>query len=257
MSYVHALTYPGSAPVLTRTPDAAHQEVIAGAAWIGAGAVAHLVAGTTQPDRSSWPGNASVAAGDVPNLLARFDSGFKFKDTPGGFLLRGRSSRPLVDGLATAVIDAQGQLDVGTLGTLGTLGTDVSIDSTTLAARQNLRAVVERGRLVPGLAGDANSAWGTSKNQKQFTWRSGLGVDSRGNIVHVAGNGLDLVHLADALVTAGAVRGLKLDIHTGMASFASWLPSSGSSTRRRRNCCPTCPARPTATSYPTSGTSST
>ena len=205
-------------------PDAAHPEVIAGAAWIKAGAVAHLVAGTTQPDRGSWPGNARVATTDVPNLLATFNSGFKFKDTPGGFLLQGRSSRPLVDGLATAVIDARGHLDVGRL------GSDVTVGPTTLAARQNLQMVVEGGRPVPGLADDAHGAWGTSKNQKQFTWRSGLGVDARGDTVYVAGNGLDLVHLTDALVTAGAVRAMELDMHHGMASFASWQPTDGSGT---------------------------
>lgn len=205
-------------------PDPSHPQVIAGAAWIEAGAVAHLVAGTTQPDHSSWPGDARVTPTDVPDLLATFNSGFKLADTPGGFMVGGRSSRPLVDGLATAVIDAQGHLDVGSL------GTDVTIDSTTRAARQNLQMVVEGGRPVAGLADDAHGAWGSSKNQRQFTWRSGLGVDAHGDVVYVAGNGLDLVHLADALVTAGAVRGMELDIHSNMDSFSSWLPTSGSAT---------------------------
>jgi hypothetical protein len=42
-----------------------------------------------------------------------------------------------------------------------------------------------------------------------YTWRSGLGVDAAGNLVYVGGSGLNLVTLANALVQAGAVRGLR------------------------------------------------
>lgn len=205
-------------------PDAADPGVVAAAAWIRAGSYrAHLVAGTKEPDTGSWPGDARVAPGDVPNLLATFNAGFKFHDTPGGFFEDGRSSRPLVDGLATATISSSGALQVGAL------GPEVSLGAGTTEARQNLHLVVDDGAPVAGLSANGSGRWGTAHNQGQYTWRSGLGVDAAGDLVYVAGNGLDLVHLADALVEAGAVRGMELDMHSGMVSFSSWVPAPAGS----------------------------
>ena len=56
----------------------------------------------------------------------------------------------------------------------------------------------------------------------QYTWRSGLGVDAVGNLVYMGGSGLNLVTLANALVQAGAVRGMQLDIHNEMVAFLSY-----------------------------------
>ncbi|PRY10748.1 hypothetical protein [Kineococcus rhizosphaerae] len=205
-------------------PDADHPQVIAGAAWIRAGSYdAHLVAGTRQPGGAPWPGGAQVDPRDAAQLLATFNAGFKFQDTPGGFLLDGRSSRPLAPDLATAVVDGDGRLLVGAL------GTEVQITPHTEAARQNLHLIVDAGVPAAGLADDHAGLWGTSRNQGQYTWRSGLGVDARGDVVYVGGNGMDLVHLADALVRAGAVRAMELDMHRGMVSFSSWRAAPGSS----------------------------
>jgi len=216
-------TGPDGRPALFTTffhPDPDQPGVIAGAAWVRAGSyTAHLVAGTREPDGAAWPGGASVAPADRARLLATFNAGFKFKDTPGGFLLDGRTSRALVPGLATAVVDDTGRLRVGAL------GAGVQLTPSVVAARQNLDLLVQDGRLAPGLGANAGQQWGSARNQSQFTWRSGLGTDARGDLLYVAGNGLDLVHLADALVDAGAVQGMELDIHPGMVSFSSWLPA--------------------------------
>jgi hypothetical protein len=216
-------TGPDGRPALYTTffhPDPDQPRVVAGAAWVRAGSyTAHLVAGTREPDGTAWPGGASVAPADRARLLATFNAGFKFKDTPGGFLLDGRASPALVPGLATAVVDDTGRLSVGAL------GTGVRLTPSVLAARQNLDMVVQDGHLAPGLVVDAGRQWGSARNQSQFTWRSALGTDADGDLVYVAGNGLDLVHLADALVDAGAVQGMELDIHPGTVSFSSWLPA--------------------------------
>jgi len=213
------------APVLFTTflrPDADHPGVVAGAAWIRADAcTAHLVAGTREPGGGPWPGGSSVADDDRSRLLATFNAGFKFKDTPGGFLLQGRTSRPLVDGLATAVVDDAGRLSVGAL------GSGITLTPHVIAARQNLHLIVDGGRSAPGLGSDAGGRWGTARNQTQFTWRSALGTDRAGNLLYVAGNGLDLVHLARALTAVGAVQGMELDMHRGMVSFSSWAPVPG------------------------------
>lgn len=203
-------------------PDPRHLSLVAGVAWMRAGtSVAHLVAGTRQPGGSGWPGNAAIPAGDVAGLIATFNSGFKMADITGGFYLAGKTARPLRDGQASLVIDRKGQA------TVGQWGRDVSMTQNVVAVRQNLALVVDGGAPVAGLAGNAGGRWGTPRNQFQFTWRSGLGVDAKGNLVYVAGNTMNLTTLATAMVDAGIVRGMQLDIHTGMASFSSWQANSG------------------------------
>jgi hypothetical protein len=89
--------------------------------------------------------------------------------------------------------------------------------------------VVDGGQAVPGLATNPDGRWGSSKNQFQYTWRSGVGTDAHGNLVYVAGSGLTLTTLARAMVDAGIQRGMELDIHSNMASFSSWRPVPGGS----------------------------
>ncbi|BCY11598.1 phosphodiester glycosidase family protein [Actinoplanes sp. L3-i22] len=200
-------------------PDPQHLSIVAGVAWIrAAGTVTHLVAGTAQPGGAAWPGNAAVPDGDVGKLVATFNSGFKMKDTPGGFYLNGRYARQLVDGQASLVIDRSGAVRIGAW------GRDVSMSAAVVAVRQNLQLIVENGRPVSGLSGNANGRWGSPRNQYQYTWRSGAGLDRSGNLIYVAGDKMTLSMLATAMADAGVVRGMQLDIHTGMSSFASWRP---------------------------------
>jgi hypothetical protein len=95
------------------------------------------------------------------------------------------------------------------------------------AVRQNLALVVDGGRPVSGLSVNAGGRWGTARNQLQYTWRSGVGLDARGDLIYVAGNSMNLTMLAAAMADAGIVRGMQLDIHSGMASFASWRTRPG------------------------------
>jgi hypothetical protein len=190
--------------------------------------IAHLVAGTVQPGGSRWPGDAAVPAGDVPKLVATFNSGFKMADIRGGFFLAGRTAHKLRDGQASLVIDAQGRVAVGQW------GRDVSMSPSVAAVRQNLALIVDGGRPVSGLSVNAGGRWGTARNQLQYTWRSGVGVDARGDLIYVAGNSMNLTTLATAMADAGIVRGMQLDIHSGMASFASWRPQPGGEVLARK-----------------------
>ena len=57
-----------------------------------------------------------------------------------------------------------------------------------------------------------------------------MGVDAHGNLIYLAGDKMNLATLAAAMADAGVVRGMQLDIHSGMASFASWWPLAGGKT---------------------------
>ncbi|HEV7685316.1 MAG TPA: hypothetical protein VGQ80_02030, partial [Acidimicrobiia bacterium] len=91
--------------------------------------------------------------------------------------------------------------------------------------RQNLKLIVDGGQPVPGLTTNATGAFGARRQQLQYTWRSAVGVDPNGALVYVSGNNLTLAMLADALVEAGAVRGMQLDIHTNNVTFNLYQPS--------------------------------
>ncbi|MCY7400451.1 MAG: hypothetical protein LH477_05740 [Nocardioides sp.] len=204
-------------------PDRAYPSVLVGAAWIRASdTTAHLVPGTRQPG-GSWPGDARISKADVPALVATFNSGWKYKDMDGGFYLDGRTAAPLRDGRASVVIDRNGAI------TIGQWGRDVALTRSVTAVRQNLDLVVDKGRAAVGLNVNGAGRWGSAKNQLQYTWRSGLGTDAQGNLVYVAGGNLTLQTLADAMVDAGVQRGMELDIHPGMTSFATWAPTSNGS----------------------------
>ncbi|GAB1644134.1 phosphodiester glycosidase family protein [Krasilnikovia sp. MM14-A1259] len=203
-------------------PDPSHLSIVAGVAWIrAAGTAIHLVAGTAQPGGPAWPGTASVPAGDVGKLVATFNSGWKMQDITGGFYLGGQTARPLAAGQASLVIRKNGTA------TVGDWGRDVTMNASVIAVRQNLALVVDHGKPVVGLSTNADGRWGSAHNQYQYTWRSGVGIDAHGNLLYVAGDKMNLATLAAAMLDAGMVRGMQLDIHSGMASFASWQPPSG------------------------------
>lgn len=202
-------------------PDPHHRSVVVGVAWIRAAAVeAHLVAGTAQPGHG-FSTTAAVPAGSAPDLVATFNSGWRFQDISGGFFLNGQAVVPLVPGRATAAIDTSGRM------TVGQWGRDLLPGPQWVAARQNLDLIVAGGQLVPGLDLNRHGRWGTPKSQFQYTGRSALGVDKSGNLIYIAGDGLTLHTVAVALKEAGAVSGMELDIHRGMQAFASWIPVHG------------------------------
>jgi len=203
--------------VLSTQP--AHASVVAGAAWIRAGATtAHLVAGTTQPG-GRWPGDARVPRTAVPHLVAVFNSGFKLNDITGGYYSHGRTAKPLRNGQASPVINDRGAASVGQW------GRDMAMNPHVVSVRQNLGLIVDDGQPVDGLTANTDQRWGSAANQLQYTWRSGIGTDTASNLIYVAGDKLTLATLAHALVDAGAVTGMQLDIHPGMAFYTSWTPS--------------------------------
>jgi len=201
-------------------PDAQYPSVVAAAAWIRArDTSAHLIAGTREPGGQDWPGAARVPPADVPTLVATFNSGWKMTDTRGGFYLAGRRAGHLLAGQASLMINDSGAA------TIGQWARDVTMSPHVVAVRQNLALIVDHNRPVPGLDANRGKRWGSYENQHQYTWRSGVGVDAAGDLIYVAGANLTLQTLAAALADAGVVRGMELDIHSALVSFASWAPN--------------------------------
>ncbi|GAY13062.1 phosphodiester glycosidase family protein [Pseudonocardia sp. N23] len=202
---------PASAFTTFLRPDPAHASVVAGVARFDQNLVAtRLIAGTREPNGLGWPGDSRVPAELRASLIATFNSGFKMKDANGGFAADGRTAGALRDGAASAVIDTAGKVRIGAWGRDVGPGPDVA------AVRQNLELVIDHGQIVPGLDVNAGGKWGSSSNQLQYTWRSGLGVTADNGLVYVGGAGLTLSTLTVALADAGAVSAMELDIHPQM-----------------------------------------
>lgn len=176
------------------------------------------VPGTREPGRGPWAWKAAIPLRERSTLLAAFNSGFKFRHIAGGYYTEGRVVEPLVDGEATLVVHRDGSVSVGAWGRDEHPGPDV------VSARQNLRLIVDGGAADPELMTRHDGSWGRSRHQLQSTWRSGVGIDADGRFLYAAGAEMDLQDLADALVDAGAVRAMELDIHSGQVTYAVFQP---------------------------------
>ena len=168
-----------------------------------------------------------VPLAERPSLVATFNSGFKMQDANGGWYSGGNTAVPLQQGAASLVVRKDGTA------TVGQWGRDVGPGPNVVSVRQNLRLIVDGGQPVPGLTSNAGGAWGSAKNQLQYTWRSGLGVTANGNLVYVGGADMNLAALASALTEAGAVTGMQLDIHDNMVDLFTYSHNGGGLTPQK------------------------
>ena len=202
-------------------PDAVHTSVLVGAAWMNMSSLtATLHNGTSFPGGGPWRAGSMISPSDDGRVVAAFNGGFRLDASRGGYFTEGRTVRPLVNGRASLVIYADGHVDVGVWGR-----DDVSSPHV-VSVRQNLDLIVDHGQLVAGLS-DANSRqWGATLGNRIYTWRSGVGVDAKHNLVYVAGPGLNVETLAAVLQHAGCVRAMELDINSEWVSLMVYAGNS-------------------------------
>ncbi len=201
-------------------PDPVHTSLLAGVAWLDRRALrAVIFNGNDQPGGSGWQHGDHVPPSATPGLVAAFNGGFRLDMAQGGYQSEGRVIRPFVTGRASFGIRADGTVD------LGMWGRDLQPSTPYASAFQSLDLIVDRGQDVPGLERDDHLRWGETLGGRVFVWRSGVGIDARGNLVYAAGI-LDIVSLADVLRAAGAVRAMELDINSYWVSFDTFLPGN-------------------------------
>jgi phosphodiester glycosidase len=92
-------------------------------------------------------------------------------------------------------------------------------------ARQNLPLIVSDGHVNPNLNDSAE--WGATLGNAVLVWRSGVGVDRRGNLIYAAANDQTVRSLAETLLHAGAVRAMELDINSYWVSFITYRTAGG------------------------------
>ena len=212
----------GAPPLLVTTlrdePD--YPRVFVGLAWIDTRRTQiSLYAGISEPSVTLPSRPTEVPASKRYRLLATFNSGFKLIDAGGslgngGFATGGHTYAPLRDGLATFVGYKNGTVNIVGWSHGATAPADVSY------ARQNLPLIVDHGRVNPAIGNAA--LWGATIGNAILVWRSGVGVDRHGNLIYAAGNDQTAASLAGALIRAGAVRAMELDINPYWVSFITY-----------------------------------
>ncbi|GLV53331.1 hypothetical protein KDH_01860 [Dictyobacter sp. S3.2.2.5] len=171
----------------------------------------HIVAGTQEPGGPLHAyGTGSIAQADQAGntLLAVLNGGFKYADGAYGLMTDGRVYVPPQPNVATIAITRNGKLIIGSWGVDPELN---SQNKNLLAWRQNASLLIDHGAINP-LTRDG-AAWGGTILNKEYTWRSGLGITAQGNLIYAAGNALLPETLGKALSAAGAVMAMETDIN--------------------------------------------
>jgi hypothetical protein len=211
-------------PVLVTSfrSDPNYPQLVAGVAWIDHTRTSvELYPGRqepalTLPDR----GPMEVPLSARSRLVASFNSGFKVSDSGGGFAIGGHTYAPLKSGMATLVRYRNGNVDVQAWS--GGPGVPANV----IYARQNLPLIVNHGQPNPNLSDGPE--WGATLGNAIRVWRSGVGIDRRGNLIYAAAPEQTVGSLAAILVHAGAVRAMELDINTYWTSFITYRhPGAG------------------------------
>jgi hypothetical protein len=210
-------------PVLLATfrSDPEYPQFVAGVAWIDSGRTRlAYVPGLAEPPELENRGPAEVPPKLRPRLAATFNGGFPLETSYAGLVYRGKVISEMVDGIATLVEYRDGRVDVVRWKHGPTPGPKVWF------AKQNLPPIVYGGRLNPDLSDGPE--WGATVNNAVRVWRSGLGIDRRGNLIYAAANYQTVGSLAEVLRRAGAVRALELDINEDWTSFITYRhPGAG------------------------------
>jgi hypothetical protein len=178
-----------------------------------------LYSGSLIPGGGPYIHTAPVSEVDARNLVAAFNSGFKDGDSHGGYFTEGRAEVPLVDGIASAVVYADGTMQIGTW------GSEVSMTPDVVSVRQNMTLLIDNGMINPATSSEPYSSWGITWPGGATTSRSALGVTATGAELFAGGVGLTVPQITQALAGAGAVRAMELDANDIYPNFSTFTPA--------------------------------
>jgi phosphodiester glycosidase len=119
--------------------------------------------------------------------------------------VNGVTNEPLIDGLATLIGYRDGRLDIRAWRGGPTAPRGIAF------ARQSLPLIIDHGKLNPAL--NDSTEWGYTLGNAVRVWRTGVGIDRRGNVIYAAANDQTVTTLARILQRAGAVRAMQFDIN--------------------------------------------
>jgi hypothetical protein len=167
-----------------------------------------LHAGSSDGGVVGWTYGDQITPREIHVVLAAFNGGFKLTYRDVGFLSGGHVAVALQAGLASIVTYTDGTSNIGTWHN----GVPAA-GKTVFSVLQNQQLLVDRGVAAPTVANCVITCWGATIKGLVTVARSGLGITRSGQLVWAAGEQLSPAALAGALVSAGAVRAIELDIN--------------------------------------------
>jgi len=218
---------PGPPAVMTTTwrPQPSQPAITAYASWIRTSSTQlALYPGYKGPGETTLNrGPEMVPTSSRSTLMATFNSGFYEADTAAGFYTNGTVYFPMRNGVATVVSYTDGSVDIINWQSGTTPPPNV------VMARQNLAMLVDNG--APTAATQDGTNWGITLGGVPAVWRTGLGIDAKGNLIYVAASQQTAATLAQILIQAGAIRGMQLDINPAWPIFVTYgAPGAGNPT---------------------------
>jgi hypothetical protein len=212
----------GKPPVLVTTfrTERDYPRIVAYVAWFDHTRTAlAYYPGRYEPPSATLRGSAEIPHDQRWRLLATFNSGFIYQDGLNGDALNGHTNEPLRQGLATLVAYKDGRMNI--------VGWDGGPNpgSSIAWARQSLPLIINHGRLSPKL--NDSTAWGYTLGNAVRVWRTGVGIDRRGNVIYAAANDQTVTTLARILQRAGAIRAMELDINPEWPTLITYRHHEG------------------------------
>jgi hypothetical protein len=212
----------GGAPVLVTTfrPELDYPQIVAYVAWFDHTRTdLAYYPGRYEPPNAPVRGPMMVPDSQRSRLLATFNSGFIYSDGNNGSSINGRTYEPLQKGLATLIGYRDGTVDIQTWQGGQNAGPGIAF------ARQSLRLIVNHGQLTSDL--NNSTQWGYTLGNSVRVWRTGVGIDRRGNLIYAAADYQTVSTLALILKRAGAVRAMQFDINPEWPTLITYSHQKG------------------------------
>ncbi len=215
----------GGPPILVTTyrPDPVYPQLVAYVAWFDhTRTELAYYPGRYEPPHAAVRGPMMVPNSQRSRLLATFNGGFTYTDGHNGSTDNGAMNEPLKDGNATLVGYSDGRVDIVNWSGGPTTGPGIAW------ARQSLAPIIWNGQLNPTLDTNPDSAqWGYTLGGRTRVWRTGVGIDARGNLIYVAADGQTVISLAQILQHVGAVRAMEFDINPEWHTLITYTHNPG------------------------------
>ncbi len=167
-----------------------------------------LHAGSLDGGTTGWTYGDQITGREVHRVIAGFNGGFKLTYSNVGFVSGGHVAVPLKQGLASIVTYANGTTDIGAWGAgIPRAGEKV------YSVLQNQLLLVSNALAAPTVSTCITTCWGNTIGNLSVVARSALGITAGGELIWAAGEHLTPASLASALIAAGVVRAIELDIN--------------------------------------------
>ncbi len=210
----------GGPPVLLTTfrSELAYPRIVAYVAWFDHTRTAiGYYPGRYEPPSAAVRGPMMVPYDQRWRLLATFNGGFTHVDGDNGSTDNGRMNEPLKDGNATLTGYRDGRVAILRWSGGPNAGPDVAW------TRQSLAPIVWNGRLNPQLdTAPESPQWGYTLGGVTRVWRTGVGIDRRGNLMYAVADDQTVITIARILQHAGAVRAMEFDINPDWHTLISY-----------------------------------